>query len=175
MAIFVVVDGPPASGKSTLAPVLARELGLPLVAKDTIKDALMAVLPVPDVVTSQQFGRAAVAAMLAVAAESSVGAVIESNFYRSVAMDNLGRLPGDIVEVFCRCDRAVAEARYRARAGTRHAGHFDDARTDDELWNDEVTQPVAGGWPVLEVDTTRPVDVAEVVAFVRSRAVPRGG
>jgi 2-phosphoglycerate kinase len=45
--LFVVVSGPPASGKSTLAPVLARELGLPLIAKDTIKDALMSVLSVP--------------------------------------------------------------------------------------------------------------------------------
>lgn len=48
-AVFVVVSGPPASGKSTLAPVLATELGLPLLAKDTIKDALMSILPVPDV------------------------------------------------------------------------------------------------------------------------------
>ena len=61
--MFVVVSGPPASGKSTLAPALAAELGLPLVAKDTIKNALMSVLPVPDVDTSRQLGRAAVAAM----------------------------------------------------------------------------------------------------------------
>jgi len=62
--LFVVVSGPPASGKSTLAPMLARELDLPLIAKDTIKDALMSVLPVPDVEASRQMGRAAVRAML---------------------------------------------------------------------------------------------------------------
>ena len=163
----MLVDGPPASGKSTLAPALARELRLPLVAKDTIKDALMSVLPVPDVAASQQVGRAAVSAMLAVAAQSPVGAVIESNFYRSVAAADVERLPGDIVEVFCRCDRAVAAARYRARAGSRHAGHFDHVRTDEELWNEEVTEPVAAGWPVLEVDTNRPVDLAAVVASIR--------
>lgn len=167
MPIFVLVDGPPASGKSTLAPALARELRLPLVAKDTIKDALMSVLPVPDVAASQQVGRVAVSAMLAVAAQSPVGAVIESNFYRSVAAADVERLPGDIVEVFCRCDRAVAAARYRARAGSRHAGHFDHVRTDEELWNEEVTEPVAAGWPVLEVDTNRPVDLAAVVASIR--------
>ena len=167
MPIFVLVDGPPASGKSTLAPVLARELRLPLVAKDTIKDALMSVLPVPDVAASQQLGRAAVTAMVAVAAQSPVGAVIESNFHRSAATASLERLPGGIVEVFCRCDQAVAAARYRARAGSRHAGHFDHVRTDEELWNDEVAEPVAGGWPVLEVDTNRPVDVAAIVAAIR--------
>jgi predicted kinase len=166
--LFVVVSGPPASGKSTLAPALAGELRLPLVAKDTIKDALMAVLPVPDVGTSRQLGRAAVAAMLAVAAESPRGAVIESNFYRSRAAADLRRLPGRVVEVFCRVDREVARTRYAARAGSRHAGHFDSVRSAEELWNDEVSEPVAGGWPVLEVDTTKPPDVAEVAAFIRS-------
>jgi predicted kinase len=164
--LFVVVSGPPASGKSTLAPVLAGELGLPLVAKDTIKDALMSVLPVPDVEASRQLGRAAVAAMLAVAAQSPSGAVIESNFHRSAAVADLRRLPGPVVEVFCRVDREVARRRYLTRAGSRHAGHFDSARTAEELWNDEVSRPVAGGWPLLEVDTTEPVDVADVARFV---------
>ncbi len=166
----MVVSGPPASGKSTLAPALARELGLPLVAKDTIKDALMSVLPVPDVEASQ-LGRGAVAAMLAVAAESPMGAVIESNFYRSIAGQTLGQLPGAVVEVFCRLEKALALERYRNRSGSRQAGHFDGDREVDELWNDEVAEPVAGGWPLLEVDTAQPVDVAAVVAFVR-RAHP---
>ena len=65
---------------------LAAELRLPLVAKDTIKDALMRVLPVPDVAASRVLGRASVAAMLAVASESPVGAVIESNLHRSRAV-----------------------------------------------------------------------------------------
>jgi hypothetical protein len=99
--------------------------------------------------------------------ESPIGAVIESNLYRSVAVDSLGRLPGALVEVFYRCDQAVAHTRCQDRAGTRHAGHFDAVRTVEELWNNEVAEPVAGGWPVLEVDTNAHVDVAEVLAFVR--------
>ncbi len=166
-ALFVVVSGPPASGKSTLAPALAAELGLPLVAKDTIKDALMSVLPVPDVDASRIIGRAAVAAMLAIAAAAPRGAVLESNFSRSVAAIALHTLPGFIVELFCRCDRVVANERYRRRAGSRHAGHFDAVRTAGELWNDEVAEPVAGGWPVLEIDTNQPVDVTAVVAEIR--------
>ena len=163
---FVVVSGPPASGKSSLAPALAVELKLPLIAKDTIKDALMSVLPVPDIETSRRLGRAFVQAMLAVAAASPVGAVIESNFYCSVARDELARLPGNVSEVFCRCDAAVATARYRQRAGSRHAGHFDSIRSADDLWNDEVSEPVAGGWPLLEVNSSKPVDVRAVLAFI---------
>ena len=172
--LFVVVSGPPASGKSTIAPPIAHHLGLPLIAKDVIKDALMTALPVPDVETSRRIGTAAVAAMLAVAADSPAGAVIESNFYRSTAAPRLRALPGPVIEVFCRCDRAVAHARYAARSGSRHAGHFDSVRTPDELWNDEVAAPVAGGWPVVDVDTSSPVDVAAVVAEVRALAAAAG-
>ena len=166
--VYVVVSGPPASGKSALAPQVAASLGLPLVAKDTIKDALMSVLDAPDVEASRQLGRAAVQAMLAVAEQSPIGAVIESNFYRSVAAAELTSLPGHVVEVFCRCTAWVAWDRYRSRAGTRHAGHFDHERTRDELWNDEVAEPVAGPWPLLEVHTDLPVDVAAVVRFVQT-------
>jgi predicted kinase len=167
---FVIVSGPPASGKSTLASALSDRLQLPLVAKDVIKQALMSTLPVPDVDASRQLGRASVQAMLAVAACSPIGAVLESNFYRSKAAQDVRRLPGRIVEVFCRCDRVVAARRYRDRSAGRHRGHFDTVRTPDELWNDEVSEPVAGGWPVLEVNTNRAVDLGAVEEFISSVA-----
>ena len=44
MPMFVLVAGPPGSGKSSLAAPLAKELGLPLLAKDEIKEALMSEL-----------------------------------------------------------------------------------------------------------------------------------
>lgn len=166
---FIVVSGPPASGKTTLARAIAPALGLPLIAKDTIKQALMTVLPVPDVQTSRIVGTASVAALLAVAAETA-GAVLESVWYRSRALAGLHRLPGDIVEVFCRCDPLIARQRYALRAGTRDAGHFDAERVIDELWNDEVARPVAGGWPVIEIDTGNPVDVKPLIERIRTAA-----
>ena len=166
-ALFVAVSGPPGSGKSTVAEPLARELALPLIAKDTIKEALMDALGVQDVEASRELGAAAVAAMLAVAAASPVGAVLDCNFRRSLAVDDLKRLPGALVEVFCRCDPTVSWQRYEERTGSRHPGHFDERRARGETWGDEVTEPVAGGWPLLEVDTGHPVDIDAVVAFVR--------
>src|SRR5262249_21574382 len=100
---YVVVSGPPGSGKTTLARQIAPALGLPLLAKDTIKQALMTVLPVPDVETSRLVGRASVTALLAVAAENA-GAVLESVWHRSYAVTDRGRRRGSMVEVFCRCD-----------------------------------------------------------------------
>jgi SAM-dependent methyltransferase/predicted kinase len=166
--LYVVVSGPPASGKSTLAPQLAQRLGLSLVAKDTIKDALMGVLDVPDVESSRQLGAAAVQAMLAVAAESPLGAVIESNFAHSRTASELAALPGPVIEVFCRCDRDVAAARYAARARSSRPGHFEADRSPDEIWNDVIANPVAGGWPVIEIDTNQPVPIDDVLAQIRA-------
>ncbi len=166
--LFVVVSGPPGSGKSTVAEPLARQLALPLIAKDTVKESLMDSLGAPDVEASKQLGAAAVEVLLAVAAASPVGAVLDCNFRRSLAVGDIGRLDGAVVEVFCRVDEDVAWERYEARVGSRHPGHFDEERSRDEPWGDEVSEPVAGGWPVLEVDTSGTVDVDAVVAFVRA-------
>lgn len=46
---------------------------------------------------------------------------------------------------------------------------FDSTRSIDELWTEDVTQPVAGGWPVLEVDTNQPLDVASLAASIQRR------
>lgn len=169
--VFVVVSGPPASGKTTLARDLAPRLGLPLLAKDTIKAALTGVLDVPDVAASREVGRAAAAAVLAVAAETA-GAVLEGPWHRSRA-GGLLRLPGRVVEVFCRVDRETAQRRHRQRAAGRGAGHFDQDRTPDELWSEDVTEPVAGGWPVLEVDTTAPVDLDRLLRWLSQVASSR--
>jgi glucokinase len=165
--LFVVVNGPPGSGKTTLSEPLARRLGLPLIAKDTIKEALMTVFEVPDVEASQRLGRAAIAAMLGTAASCTTGAVLDANLRRSIAAAELGRLPGQVIEVFCECPRDICLARYRARGRQRPPGHFAAARADADIWNDEVAHPVAGDWPLVRIDTVRPVDLDDAVDLIR--------
>jgi len=60
------------------------------------------------------------------------------------------------------------------RSRTCAAGHFDGQRRAEELWNDEVAVPVAGGWPVIEVDTEGPVDVPDLAQRVRAAALRHG-
>jgi predicted kinase len=46
-AMYVVVSGAPGSGKTTIARALAQRLCLPLLSKDTFKEAMMSVLSMP--------------------------------------------------------------------------------------------------------------------------------
>lgn len=168
MPLFVLVAGPPGSGKTTLAVPLAAALGLPLIAKDVIKEVLMETLGSPATVEqSRILGRAAVETMLAVA-RTSPGAVLESNFSTD-AVPSLRSLEGTIVEVRCRCSRELALSRYRARAAHRHPGHLDALRDESELWNEDVLVPLGLG-PVIDVDTSVESDVVSLADQVRALA-----
>lgn len=162
---YLIVSGPAASGKTLVARGLSDELGWPLLAKDTIKAALMSVLPVTDVDDARQLGRAAVVAMLAVAAEVTGGAVLEAVWRRDQGRDAVSGLPGAVVEVFCRCDRTTLETRYAARR--RPSGYVPEHQDFAELWSPETFEPLAGEWSVIEVDTACEVDSIALADKVR--------
>jgi energy-coupling factor transporter ATP-binding protein EcfA2 len=166
--MFVIVAGPPGSGKSTLAASLAPALGLPLIAKGEIKQAVMDVVgPANSVDQSRDLGRAAVMAMLTVA-KSSPGAVLDSTFY-PYTVDHLRQLRPPLIEIRCVCPREIVHARYQARSTSRAAGHFDDQRSPEELWNEHHLKALGLG-PLIEVDTSTGVDVHEVAARVLQAA-----
>ena len=105
---FVLVGGWPGSGKTTLSRALAAELGMPLLSKDEVKEALMDALGAPtDVEESRRLGRAAVFAVLA-AAQGCPGAVVDSTWY-PYAEELARALPGPVVEVRCRVRLATAQ------------------------------------------------------------------
>jgi len=162
---YLVVSGPAASGKTPVARGLADELVWPLLAKDTIKAALMSVMPVADVEDARRLGRAAMEVLLAVAAEARGGAVLEAVWRRDQGRGAVSSLPGAVVEVFCRCDRPTLEARYAARH--RPSGYVPEHQDPAELWSPETFEPLAGGWSVIEVDTTGEVDPVALADKVR--------
>lgn len=165
--LYVLVGGWPGSGKSTLAAALATHLGLPLVAKDEIKEALADALGRPaDVPASQRLGRAAVQVMLRIAGRCP-SAVLDSTWFPEVR-PAVAALPGAVVEVRCVVAVDLARRRYRNRAATRHHTHLDLQRTDEELWGRPST-PLGVG-VVVEVDTSGPVDVARLAAEVVAAA-----
>jgi predicted kinase len=164
--VYVVVTGPPGSGKSTLARSLADELGLPLLAKDTIKQALLDEVGAADVPESRRLGGAAVTALLAVARDAGTGVLDSVWVDRDRSVRRLREL-GGVVEVFCRADVDLMRSRYEQRAPGKGDGHFDGQRPVEELWPEDALRPLDGGWPVVDVDTSGPVDVHRVAERVR--------
>lgn len=163
MRAFVLVGGWPGSGKTTLSRALASELGIPYLSKDVVKEALMDALGTPSTVDgSRELGRAAVFAVLG-AARGCHGAVIDSTWY-PYSEPLVRALPGPVVEVRCRVPVDIARDRYRNRS--RDERHLDRLRIESELWGSEVAPLDVG--PLLEVDTSGPVDTAQVAASVRS-------
>jgi predicted kinase len=156
---YVLVGGWPGAGKSTVAAALARELHLPLLAKDEIKEVLIGALDRPGTVAdSQRLGRAAVLAMLTVARRCPA-AVLDSTWF-DYTIDPVRALPGPVIEIRCVVPLDVARDRYHRRMAGRHPGHLDVDRTDHELWGQPV-RPLGVG-PLIEVDTSGPVDVPAI-------------
>jgi predicted kinase len=168
---LVIICGPPASGKSTIADHLARSLGLPVLAKDLMKEAMMNHLG-----GSEEVGAAAFAVQFAIAREllrSGTGLVLEGAFLRRQAeIAELARL-GTTVVVDVSCKLEVLERRYVERHPQRHPGHRGPEALPD------LKQRVAAGEygvpdlgrPTLAVDTTDRMDPPEheVLEWVRSK------
>jgi predicted kinase len=165
--LFVLVGGWPGSGKSTLAAGLARELALPLLAKDELKEAFSSGLGYPQSVErSRWMGQVAVRMMLRAAA-GCPGAVLDSTWFE-YSRPLVAGLPGTVVEVHCQVSRDLARERYQARMPGRSGVHVDALRADDELWGQSF-EPLRVG-PVVEVDTAGDVDRAQVIARIHAAA-----
>lgn len=162
---LVVVTGAPASGKTTIARPLARELRMPLVEKDEIKEPLFDVLGVFDSEWSRRLSEASFAVMFRLA-EDADAVMLEGNFaphHRS----RLLALDPRPLEVFCRCSGEELVRRFVARSPQRHPGHRNLSR--DEILDYARSGPLGLGGPLLELGTEAPNARAVAARWLRGR------
>jgi predicted kinase len=158
--LIVLVSGCPGAGKTTLARPLAEELGLTLVCKDDIKEALFDALggPQDDLAYSRQLGVVAWEVIWALA-QANPRLVVEANFRPGSAYERgrIEALSRRVIEVHCACPPHVAQARYMARAQTaaRHPVHA--LRTLSAADVADFQGPIGIG-EVVVADTNAPVD-----------------
>lgn len=148
MPCFVVVSGLPASGKSTLALRLGAELGLPVLDKDTILEALFERSPVEGSEQRHALSREA-DRLLSVRAGSLQQAILVSWWRHPASTENtgtdIGWLQGagtEVIEVHVDCPPHLAAARFVRRR--RHPGHL-DARWDERTLRDAFSRHASLG------------------------------
>ncbi len=157
---FVVVSGLPASGKSTVADALAAALGLPLLDKDALLEALFESRGSGDAAWRRALSAQADEAFER-KAQASGGAVLVSWWRHPLSPTASGTptgwlacLIGHVVEVHCCCSAATAAQRFMARQ--RHPGHLDGRWQLAELVASFEVQAALGPLgvgPMVGVDT----------------------
>ncbi len=176
---LVLVSGPPASGKTTLARPLAERLGFALLTKDDIKETLFTALEGPpgDVEFSRRIGSAAMELLWALAPRCPA-VVLEANFRTQSAYErgkvsallagNHGQAAAQAVEVYCRIPREEASRRFaeRAQRERHHPAHVLAEMSPERMA--EYEEPFALT-PVIEVDATRAADIEALISRIQAQ------
>ncbi|MEI6498994.1 MAG: AAA family ATPase [bacterium] len=179
--ILIIINGPSATGKTTIGRQIAKELNLPFICKDDIKELLFNDLGWSNREWSKKIGKASFDLLWYIAGKfittrSSV--VIETRFYSDFAKIELEKLKTevifDIIEINCFAEGEVLLKRFEERSKmTRHPGHV-DLQNIDEFKEDLLrgkADPIEIESKIIELDTTdfEKINIAKVVETIRNR------
>ncbi len=175
MTRLILVNGVPASGKSTVAEAIAASGPWPLLGLDTIKEALFAHLGTGDREYNRKMGRASYQVMFASAGRFPPGLTVVMDAWfgfqpEEVLHGHLERAGNpDVVQVWCHAPAANIGRRYASRVGERSSGHLGLDYVPELIALAEKAKPLAN-FPTYSADTTQPFNAED---FTRWLNAPR--
>ncbi|HFK7188660.1 TPA: AAA family ATPase [Serratia odorifera] len=169
----ILVNGVPASGKSSVAVRLSHHFALPYLTVDGIKEPFMHCFPQVDRQLNRQLGRAAYQAIWAIVAQASAQCVyVIDAWFGFQPKDDLRRYlqqagVTQVVEIWNQISPELAVARYAARLHQRAKGHPGAEYLPELRELAERAAPMALG-PVLRVDQSQPLDMPQIIAWLQN-------
>jgi predicted kinase len=173
MKRLILVNGVPASGKSTVARDVANQGKWPLLALDTIKEALFAHLGTGDRDYNRKLGRASYQAMFEIAADfpDSITVVMDAWFgfqSEDVLASHLARVGKPLVlQVWCHAPPSDIGQRYAMRVKGRGSGHLGLDYVPELIDLAGRAKPLTH-YSAYLTDTTRPFDVLDFMRWLDS-------
>lgn len=167
----VLVNGVPASGKSTVSRAVARRLAAPLMTLDTVKEPMFRHIGTGDREHNRRLGRASYEIIFSAVAEWPPDATVVVDAWfgfqpveileRHLATAGIGRT----AELWCHAPGPVLAERYLSRAATRAPGHPGPDYVDELLALNARATPLGRG-PCLPIDTTALLELDAVLAWI---------
>ena len=164
--MILLVHGPPAAGKSTLAAQLSQRLQWPHISRDNLTEWMVDCTHEPSKEVMKALNHIGYNLMFKLGAELSRGKhdfILEGCINPVSGGEHIQRLFSlshhHLVEVFITASSEVLCQRYAQRAQTeqRHTAHGDETQRVEELRNHLKTcnyQPLGIGDLLIEVDST---------------------
>jgi predicted kinase len=177
-ALLVVVTGSPASGKTTLAHVLANKINCPLLSRDELKEGLINTLELShsqadrsiDLQVYETFFET-----IELLISKKISLVVEAAFQDKLWRPKLLNLlqKATIKIIICKAGTDLIKARFENRLSgnpDREKFHGDQSLTPEQIASlIDHYKPVNMEIATLEVDTTQNYDpdLKEIINFIR--------
>jgi len=163
--LLIIISGLPGTGKTTISKRIAKELSLPLINRDEIKEALFDTLGIKDREWSKKLGVASYKILYQIIdsfLQANRTIIIESNFKpefddkRFLDLQKIYKF--ESIQIICKTDGEILFERFKKRSesGERHPGHVDDQNYDEfkEILLQGKYQALNLGSDTLDIDTT---------------------
>jgi predicted kinase len=153
LPVLVIVAGPPAAGKTTLARHLADHFHLPVVHRDQLKTQLYNALEPQQCFPTARLAAAAHSMMYTFAEavlRAGQSVIIEAGFLPELATQELRALEQRVAflpfQIQCYAEGHLLVERFTARIGTRHPAH-----PDEDYLRQQHAALLRGRWESLDI------------------------